>query len=144
MATAIISQAQSEQVALRRLWWVGPFAILGSIGANVAARAILGMLLPIPPEFHPLHYSQIIALTGGGVLGAVLTFAVIGRISRRPVQLFRLVAGVALLLSFVPDFGLLISQVVPGTNVLTVSLLMLLHVVPAIVSVGILTTLARD
>jgi uncharacterized membrane protein len=102
------------------------------------------MFLAIPPEFEPLHYRDIILLTVAGVTGAVLTFAAISRLARRPLQLFRRVSVVALVLSFVPDIGLMVSQAMPGTTGMTVSLLMLLHVVAAVVSVGILTRLARD
>ncbi len=144
MATAVISTRESERVAPGRLWWAGPLAILASVGANVATRYIAGMFLAIPPEFEPLHYRDIILLTAGGVTGAVLTFAAVSRLARRPLQLFRRVSVVALVLSFVPDIGLMVSQAMPGTTGMTVSLLMLLHVVAAVVSVGILTRLARD
>ncbi len=144
MATAVISTRESERVVGRRLWWAGPLTILTAVGVNVATRYIAGMLLAIPPEFEPLHYRDIILLTTAGVTGAVLTFAAISRVARRPIRLFRRVSVVALALSFVPDIGLLVTQAMPGATGTTVSLLMLLHVVAAVVCVSILTTLARD
>ena len=144
MATVPLSAMQSERVALHRLWWVGPLAIGGAIIANVVTRYVAGKLLPIPPEFEHLDYSWISGFTAAGVAGAVLTFALIGRVARRPIRLFRIVSAVALVFSFVPDIALLITNVMPGTNGLAVGLLMVLHVVAAVVSVGILTTLGRD
>ncbi len=114
------------------------------MAANLLARLIAGMVMEIPPAFEPLHYGPITGLTTAEVFGGVVTFAVLSRWSQRPIRVFRIVATVALLLSFVPDVGLLASQSMPGTTGLTVSLLMFLHLVPAVVSVGILTTLARD
>ncbi len=144
MATVTLSARRSERVALHRLWWVGPLAIGGAVVANVVTRYVAGKLLAIPPEFEHLDYSWISGFTAAGVAGAVLTFAVIGRVARRPIRLFRTVSAVALVFSFVPDIALLITKVMPGTNGLVVGLLMVLHVVAAVVSVGILTTLGRD
>ena len=143
MAAAAISTPRSERVARGRLWWVGPLAIAGAVGANVATRYIAGKLLALPPEFEHLDYSWIIGFTVAGVSGAVLTFAAIGRFAQHPIRLFRIVSAVALVFSFVPDIALLITKVMPGTNGLAVGLLMVLHVVAAGVSVGILTTLGR-
>ncbi len=102
------------------------------------------MAVAIPHEFAPLHYGHIGLITAAGVLGAVLTFAGIGRVAQRPTRLFRIVAAVVFVLSFVPDIGLLVSKALPGANGQTVSVLMALHVAPALVSVAILTTLGRD
>ena len=107
-------------------------------------RYIAGRLPPIPSEFEHVDYSWISGFTAAGVTGAVLTFGVIGRVARRPIRLFRTVSAVALVFSFVPDIALLMTKVMPGTNGLAVGLLMVLHVVAAVVSVGILTTLGRD
>ena len=144
MATLTPSAMQSDRVALHRLWWVGPLTVGAAVVANVVVRAVAGMVVAIPPEFAPLHYGHIGLITAAGVLGAVLTFAGIGRVAQRPIRLFRIVAAVVFVLSFVPDIALLISQAMPGANGLTVGVLMLLHVAPALVSVAILTTLGRD
>ena len=144
MATIALSARQSERVALHRLWWVGPLTISAAVVANVVVRAVAGMAVAIPPAFAPLHYEHIALVTAAGVLGAVLTFAGIGRVTQRPLRLFRIVAATVFLLSFVPDIGLLMSRAMPGANGLTVGVLMVLHVAPALVSVAILTTLGRD
>ncbi len=144
MATATLSPMHSDRVALHRLWWVGPLTVSAAVVANVVVRIIAGMAVVIPPEFAPLHYGHIGLVTAAGVLGAVLTFAGIGRVAQRPIRLFRILASVVFVLSFVPDIGLLVSPAMPGANGLTVGVLMVLHVAPALVSVALLTTLGRD
>ncbi len=144
METVVSITRRSERTPVHRLWLLGLLAIVGAVAANVVTRSIAGLVLTIPPEFEPLHYGPIIGLTAGGVFGGALTFAAISRWTERPIRLFRIVATVALILSFVPDIALLANRAMPGTNGVTVSLLMLLHVVPALGCVGVLTTLGRD
>ena len=144
MARVALSALPTERIALRRLWWVGPLAVVGAVVANLLVRLIAGMMIEIPDTFGPLGYGPITFFTTIGVVGAVITFALLSRWSQRPIRVFRIVAAVVLVLSLVPDLWLLVSQVMPGATGLTVSLLMVLHIVAAAVSVGILTTLARD
>ena len=54
-----------------------------------------------------------------------------------------IVAAVVLVLSFVPDIALLASGMT-GATVATVGVLMLMHVIAAAITVGMVTTLARD
>ena len=114
MAAAAISTPRSERVARGRLWWVGPLAIAGAVGANVATRYIAGKLLALPPEFEHLDYSWIIGFTVAGVSGAVLTFAAIGRFAQHPIRLFRIVSAVALVLSFIPGYCYRIWWIIPA------------------------------
>jgi hypothetical protein len=78
-----------------------------------------------------------------GVLGAVIVYAVIGRFSRQPVRLFRRVALVTLVVSFIPDILMLITGFNPGTTAANVAVLILMHVVAWAITVGMLTRLAR-
>ena len=127
----------------RRLLWAGPLAIGGALVANAVVRAIELAVLPIPAAFFPLQSAAFVGLTVVGVLGAVLVYAVIGRFTQNPIRNFRIVAGVALLLSFLPDLGLLVSGM-PGATLAGVLGLMAMHVVAALVAVGVLTGLAAE
>jgi hypothetical protein len=51
---------------------------------------------------------------------------------------------VALLISFVPDIGLLASNMMPGTSTVSVGVLMTMHIVAFTISVWMLTTLMRE
>jgi hypothetical protein len=125
-----------------RLWWVGLLAIIVSVGANVLVRLLAVAVLDISPAFEPLSsYGTIISLTAFGVLGAVIVFALLARFARRPILMFKRIAAVALVLSLVPDFLLLVASV-PGATAVSVGVLMVMHVVAWTISVCSLTTLA--
>jgi hypothetical protein len=65
------------------------------------------------------------------------------RFARDPVRLFVRVAFVVLLLSLIPDVLLIFAGSIPGTTVAGVLALMAEHVATWVITVGMLTTLAR-
>jgi hypothetical protein len=135
----------SERVDLRRLLWVGPLAIVAALAANAVVRAVLLAVLDVPDTFTPLASPSFVALTIVGVLGAVIVFAVIGARAKRPITTFRKVAFWALLVSFLPDIGLLFGGGgMPPASLSNVLGLMLMHVVAYAISVSLLTLLARQ
>jgi hypothetical protein len=143
MSTSAHAPARSEQVALRRLLWVGPLAVLASVVANLIFTMIGNQLLGVSPEFPALTPGAIAVFTAVGVLAAVVVFALVARFARRPIWLFRRIALVALLLSFIPDLALPFMPGPDPVGAREVVLLALTHVVAAVVSVALLTTLAR-
>jgi len=143
VSTASVSP-QEQRVSLRRLLWVGPLTIIAAVVANTIIRFLAVSLLGISSAFPPLQPAQPIVFSVIGVLGAVIVFAIIGRFARRPIRLFRVIALIALVLSLVPDIGLLTSNMMPGTSVLSVGVLMVMHIVAYAISVGMLTTLTRE
>ncbi len=136
------SRDQGERVDFGRLLWVGPLAIAAAVVANVLVRTVAVVLFDVSPGFPALALGPTVVFTVVGVLGAVLVFALVARFARRPVRLFRRIALVVLLVSFVPNVLLLLSDSVAGATVPAVGTLMFEHVVAWAVSVGILTTLA--
>lgn len=132
-----------KRISFRRLLWVGPLAVLASVIANVLVSITAVALVGISPEFEPLHLRPVIGFTVVGVLGALLVFALVARFSRRPVRLFRRIALVVLLLSFMPDLSLLNASPYAGTTVQSVIALMLMHMAAWLISVSLLTTLTR-
>ncbi len=108
--------SQTERLALGRLWRAEPLTVIAAVIANNIVRAIATRLLGVSPEFNPM--GSVTFLTVVGVTGAVIVFAAVGRFARRPVRLFRIIAGVTLLLSFLPDLALLSARPFPGTNVM--------------------------
>ncbi len=135
--------SQPERVSLKRLLWVGPLAIVAALAANFIVRAIALAVLDIPADFMPLQTPAFIPFTVVGLLGAILVFAIIGRVARRPVRTFVIVAAVVLVLSFLPDIGLLASGA-PGATLPGILVLMLLHVVAAVIVVALLVRLAVE
>ena len=144
MVSAVSLPGREERVSGRRLLWVGPLAIVASVIANQIVRLIAVSLFNISPEFMPLQVGPPLMFTIMGVLGAVIVYAVVGRISRHPIRLFRVIALIVLALSFIPDIGLLISDMMPGTSTIAVATLATMHIVAGAITIWMLTTLARE
>ena len=149
MSTAETSA--TEKVSLIRLLWAGPLAVVAAVLANAIVGALALRLLGISPRFLPLAGAQFIFLTVVGTGAGVIVFAVVSRLSKRPIRLFRLIAVIALLLSLAPDLALLAgggagprAMPMEGVDLISVGTLMFMHIVAAVVSVGLTTTLARE
>ncbi|MEW6734393.1 MAG: DUF6069 family protein [Acidobacteriota bacterium] len=140
--TATISNhIQTERIIMSRLLWVGPLTVSAAVVANLIVRFIALSLLDIPLRFSPLaHPGPVITLTTVGVTGSVIVFAIVSKFAKHPIRLFRIIAIVVLLISFLPDLAML---TIPGISVLAVVVLMLMHVVAAAISVGLLINLLR-
>jgi len=120
-----------------RAWVVWPRTILGAVAANLVVRAGGLAAFDVPPEFQPLAIAgPTVFLTVVGV-GAGLGVAVaVGRLSARPVPVFRRIVVAALLLSLLPDLWLLTEAAAegfPGATVPAVAILMVQHVAAAAV-----------
>lgn len=149
MPTPIVSPPASQKAAAvdaRRLWWAGPVAAVASVIANLLMRALLVPLFNPPAEFTPLTPPPITLFTLGGTLAAAMVYAVVARLSARPTRAFVIVAGVALIVSILPDLALMANPAAapfPGGSALTFGLLIVFHVVAALVCVTLLTALTR-
>ena len=143
MTTLVTNAPANPQVALNRLVWIGPLAIIGAILANTIVWQIAVVVLQPDPQFVPFVAPVPIVFTFLGVLGAVLVFAVIGRISKNPIPLFRRVALIALLVSLIPDVLMLLTGFNPGTTLPNVLVLMLMHIIAYAIAVNMLTRWSR-
>ena len=138
--------AGSEGITYRRLPVVALLTALAAALANALvyfAASGLGtisqsVLLPSPMGVSPLTVNLVAITSAIGTVGAAIVFALIGLLARRPVRLFRIVATVVLMLSFV------MPATVPGVPVAMRLSLAVMHVVAWVVSVGLLTTFARQ
>ena len=131
---------RTERVAGGRLLKASALAIVASVVANLIIRVIAVSLLGIGQEFPPLSWGPPIVFTIMGVLGAIIVFAIIARFSKRPIRLFRIVALVVLVLSLLPDIGLLNSNAMPGTSLASVGARMLMHLAAGAITIWLLTT----
>jgi hypothetical protein len=139
MSTATLAD-RPERIASGRLLKVGALAIGASVVANLIIRIIFVNLLGIGKEFPPLGWGPPIIFTIMGVLGALIVFAIIARFGKRPIRLFRIIALVVLVLSLLPDLGLLNANTMPGTSLGSVIALMLMHVTAGAITIWLLTT----
>lgn len=119
-----------------------------SVGPSVPVRAVVAILLGVlvnvaialganslgvAPGFRPLTVPPVVFLSTAGAVGALVVYQGFRRYIDRPDHYFVRVAAVVLVLSFLPDIGLLVGD--PAATVAGVVVLMLMHVVVAITSV---------
>jgi hypothetical protein len=138
--------AGKERIAYGKLPWVALLAALTAAVANALvyfAASGLGFILqsvlvPTPSREHSLTVAPVVVSSVVGAIGGAVVFAIIGLFARRPVRLFRIVATVVLVLSFATPLT------IPGAPVAMILSLEVMHVVAWAVTVGLLTTMARQ
>ena len=125
-----------ERVPTTWLLLVGAVSAVLSASATaiVLASSLLGEVV-IPPG-ETVTFGQVVVASVAGAVGAVVVFAVISRIARRPIRVFVGFAAVGLLLSFVPI-------ALAGATGSSAGTLAFMHVVAAATYIGLLTTLSR-
>ena len=110
-------------------------ALVAALAATLVVRSLALAALAIPPEFPPLAGPvPTIVFTVAGAVGATAVLAAIRRRSERPARLFRRVALLTLLASFVPDLWLLTDAAAaafPGATPAGVGTLMVMHLAAA-------------
>jgi len=118
-------------------------AVRGGLAVALAVLVNVGLVLgtgalDIGPEFRALTIPPVALLSALGASGATVVYWLLGRQVADPDRTFVRVATAVLLLSFVPDLGLLVTD--PAATSLAVVVLMGMHVVVAAVSVGLLVS----
>lgn len=85
------------------LWKAGLLALAAAVVSNYAVYVGAMALFDIPAEFPPLAGpGPLVFFTVISSVAAVGVFAGIAQVSSRPVAVFRVIAGVVLLVSFMP------------------------------------------
>jgi hypothetical protein len=133
-----------QQVNGRRLLWVGPVTIVTAVVAvRIVQQVGVAVLSPLPQFSQSVLASrEPVGVTAVLVSAAVMTFAVLARVSDSPVTTFRRLALVVLLLSFVPNVA--VALLVPQAGWPGMLALMGLHVVAWGVTIVMLTRLSVD
>ena len=125
----------SEKTSTGRVLRAGLLAASFSGAAN--ALVLLVALAPFGsiavPLGEPLTLGPVVVASA---VGAAIALAVMGRVVRRPMRVFRIIAVVVLLLSFLPIVLLGVAGPSAGA-------LILMHVVSAAIVVGLLTSPVR-
>lgn len=119
--------------------WVG-WGLTAGLLASAAVVAVQAAAVAAWPEiarFDPLgNYARTVLFTLVPTAIATAVFAWIARRAARPDRAFLILSAVVLIVSFVPDYVLPL----PGRTILASSVAALLHVVAAVVVVGVLIT----
>lgn len=142
MEDAQISHVRSEQVAFKHLLWAGPLAAISAAVANAVLYFVASALGMMPQDVvlqgsGPITLAPVIVSSIIGAVGAVMVFTIVALLTRRPIRTFRIVAAVLLVLSFATPLT------IPGAPLSMILALELMHVVAAVIIVGILTMVAR-
>jgi len=128
----------AERVAAGRLLGVGVLAAVFSAIANVLVLAVASSLfgpVVIPPG-EAVTFGQVVAASVAGAVGAAVLFAVIERVTLRPMRVFWGIAAIGLLLSFLPI-------AVAGVTGSSAGTLAVMHTLAAAINVGLLTRLEQ-
>ncbi len=118
---------RKERIDWSQLWWVGLGVLVASVVVNLLVRSAALALFPTMI----MTADHIILFTVLGAVAAILVFALVAWRAARPITLYRRIAGVALLLSFVPDILILMT----GFPVSTFGAYILMHIATAVICV---------
>lgn len=122
----------------QRMVWLGPLTIASAVTAVLATRHAALLVITRPSRFDMLSVGPSILDTFVLVAIAIFVFAgVASSAAARPRRRYRVIAFVALLVSFLPDLVLLRSAPWPP-----VAVLMAEHVAAWFVTVELLTRVA--
>ncbi len=117
-------------------------AAVAAVIGNIIVATLVKAVATIPPEFVPFGLGRYVLFTVLGVIGAAVVYWILGRLGGDPVRRFTIIAIVVLLLSFIPDLGMLFSDFFPGATPAGVIGLMLMHVVTAVACIILFPRLA--
>lgn len=122
-------------------------ALLLAAGVVVAGAAntvvsLVARAVGADPTFAPLQPPAYLTFTVLGMLAAYVGWRLARRFARHPARVLRVLVPVALLLSFVPDIVLAITEFLPGANLTGAVALSTMHVVVAAVAVPLFQRIA--
>ncbi len=134
-----------EPVALRKLIWVGPLTIVSTSIANLIIRTIAVSIFGVPETFQYMQAPYVIGSTIIFLLMAMLAFVLVNRFARGPIRFYRILAFVVLCISFFsPVMALVGLFPAPGMTLSIFWTMIVMHIVSAIIVVGLFTTLTRE
>ena len=109
---------------------------------DLVIEAVARQAFAVPPEFEPFQ-GTVAPYTIGGIALAAAAFAVVRQFARDVSATYLRLSIVALVLSWIPDVGLLVIHD-PGATVPAVAALMVMHTTTAIITVAALLRIARS
>jgi Family of unknown function (DUF6069) len=130
----------ASSIQLKKLWWAGPLTVLTAIIGVLIVRAIAMAILPAPYAPGLAMIMLPIILTLILCTGAVLVFALVGRLAKNPVRAYLVISSIFLVISFLPDIAA-VSAPFPGAGWPYSITLMIMHVVAGFITVYMLIKL---
>jgi hypothetical protein len=135
--------AAGRPLTRRALLIAWALAVGLAIVANWIIRAVAVPLFDLDTRFSPLGWGPIAFFTFLFITIGAGVYALIARRSNRPAQVFRIVALVGLLVSIVPNIGLLVSppdaEQFEGVSNAAVLVLIVMHIASAAITIWAFT-----
>ncbi len=145
MASSTTRPTSQEGFAIRKLEWGGPLTILVAVLFNLVLRTIAVAFFGVSDGLTYLQAPFVIGSTVVFLLLALVAFILVGRFARRPVRFYRVLALVALVVSFLnPVMALVGLFPAPGMNLPTFWTMIVMHTVTAMITVSLLTRLSVE
>ncbi|HSW95442.1 MAG TPA: DUF6069 family protein [Patescibacteria group bacterium] len=124
-----------------RIALAAAIAVAVAIPVDLAVESLAREAFAVSPEFEPFQ-GTVAPYTAGGIGLAAVVFAAMRRLVRDADRVYVRIAAAALLLSWIPDVGLLIIHD-PGATVPAVASLMVMHALAAGIAVTVLLRVPR-
>ena|SRR5579859_1968487 len=146
MGSTSTRSTPQERVAIRKLVWVGPLIIVLAVVVNLVVRSCAVSFFGVSASFPYLQMPVIVITTVVFLLLAILAFVLVGRVSNHPVWSFRIVGGIALVVSFLNPLLQLAGHWLPATgmNLPIFWTMIVMHCVSALITISGLSTLAVE
>lgn len=138
--------AGKGRLSNRFIFQAGALSILAAVLANVLARGVLGLLIPLTPDFQPFGYAPIVFFTVIFTVIGVVVLWVVNRLFANPLRVYNVIGVIAFFLSLAPNLaGAANPTAMPmggkGSDYL---ILILFHLVAAIAFLVTLNRLHRS
>ena len=146
MSESNTSPSTSHRLAGKRLLTVGLAATAAALVATLLSRFIVGLILPLSPDFLPFTYGSIAFFTTVFCLTGVGIFALINRLARNPLRTFNIVAVVGFFVTLLPDLAGMANPAgfpFPDGSVANFTILILFHVIAAIAFLWTLNSMVK-
>jgi hypothetical protein len=130
----------------QKLLKAGLGSVAAAVAANILAFLIIGVIIDLPASFLPLTIGAISFFTIIGTGLGALVFWWLSRRSATPVRTYWIIAIITLILSILPNLAAAVNPTLfpfPGGSATGFMVLVLFHVIAMLVSVTVLTRLAR-
>lgn len=138
MTTHTLS-ARTATVPRTAILLVSAIAVAGLANSIIAFAAVAaGASSAYAPLMPPVY----LAFTAAGVLGGYLGWRIVRRVAARPARVLRVLVPVVLVLSWIPDVILAITQFIPETTLTGAIGLALMHAVVVAVAVPVYARIA--
>lgn len=140
------SKTSSQKLPGKRVMTIGLTATAAALVATLLARFIIGLFVPLAPEFPPFSYGSIAFFTILFCLIGVGIFALINRLARQPLRTFNIVAVIGFFVTLLPDLAGMANPAgfpFPGGSVSNFAILIFFHVVAAVAFLWVLNSMAK-